>query len=80
VELLDYYIYIDICLITTIFLYLFKYLFKGPNCTRFSLHRLDSTGEDIDEYKDYINTHYLSAIEAIYQIFSFESVYKNLSI
>jgi hypothetical protein len=66
VELLDYHIYADIYLITTIFLYLFKYLFKGPNHVRFSLYQLDSTREDIDKYRDYINTCYLSVIEAIY--------------
>jgi hypothetical protein len=80
VELLDYHIYTNICSITTIFLYLFKYLFKGPNCARFSLYQLDSTREDVDKYRDYMNTYYLSAIEAIYQIFNFESIYKNPSI
>jgi hypothetical protein len=80
VELLDYHIYADICLTTTIFLYLFKYLFKGPNHARFSLHQLDSTREDVDKYRDYVNACYLSATEAIYWIFNFESIYKNLSI
>jgi hypothetical protein len=80
VELLDCHIYADICLITTIFLYLFKYLFKGPDRARFSLHQLDSTREDVDEYRDYVNARYLSATEAIYRIFNFESVYKNPSV
>jgi hypothetical protein len=80
VELLDCHIYADICLITIIFLYLFKYLFKGPNCVRFSLYQLDSTREDMDKYRDYINAHYLSIVEAIYRIFNFESIYKNPSI
>jgi hypothetical protein len=47
---------------------------------RFSLHQLDSTREDMDKYRDYMNACYLSAIEAIYWIFNFESVYKNPSI
>jgi hypothetical protein len=80
VELLDYHIYVNICSITTIFLYLFKYLFKGPNYVRFSLHQLDSTREDVDKYRDYVNACYLSVTEAIYWIFNFESIYKNPSI
>jgi hypothetical protein len=80
VELLDYHIYTNIYLTTTIFLYLFKYLFKGPNHARFSLHQLNSTREDMDKYRDYVNTYYLSVIEAIYWIFNFKSIYKNPSI
>jgi hypothetical protein len=57
-ELLDYHIYVNICSIAIIFLYLFKYLFKGPDQAKFSLDSLGSIiGEEevIDKYKDYIS-------------------------
>ena len=77
-KLLNYYIYIDIYSTTLIFLYLFKYLFKGPNYAKFNI----STGEEdtINEFKDYLNGQYLSASEAVYQILGFETVYKSPSV
>jgi hypothetical protein len=82
-ELLDCHIYVDVCSTAIIFLYLFKYLFKGPDQAKFSLDSLGSaTGEEevIDEYKDYISGRYLSASEAVYRIFNFDTVYKNPSV
>jgi hypothetical protein len=52
-NLLDYYIYVDVCSTALIFLYLFKYLFKGPNHAKFNI----SIGKEdtINEFKDYLN-------------------------
>ena len=53
------YIYIDICSTTNIVLYLYKYLYKGPDTTKFNIVE----GEAIlplSEINDYQNTRYLS--------------------
>jgi hypothetical protein len=79
IELMDCHIFVDVCSTALIFLYLFKYLFKGPDRTRFSLRALSSTqdrDEPVDEYEDYVNARYLSSSEAVYRIFAFETVRK----
>jgi hypothetical protein len=61
-------------------LYLFKYLFKGPDHTRFGLQILGSDGNvgtAVDEFEDFMNARYLSACEAVYRICGFDTVYKN---
>ncbi|EAW24643.1 uncharacterized protein NFIA_101270 [Aspergillus fischeri NRRL 181] len=82
-KLLDCHIYVDVCSTAVIFLYLFKYLFKGPDRTRFSLHNMVDAGDEediVNEYKDYMSARYLSASEAVYRIFNFETVHKNPSV
>ncbi|KAJ6019739.1 hypothetical protein N7499_003178 [Penicillium canescens] len=81
VHLLDCHIYADVCSTATIFLYLFKYLFKGPDRARFgirALHDARADGEDdqIDEFRDYMNARYLSSSEAVYRILNFHTVSK----
>lgn len=51
-------------------MYLYKYLFKGPDRTLFSLN-LEGQ-EEIDEIKDYINARYLSASEAAWKILQYD--------
>jgi hypothetical protein len=77
-NLLDYYIYVDVCSTALIFLYLFKYLFKGPNHAKFNI----SIGKEdtIDKFKDYLNGQYLSASEVVYWILGFDTVYKSPSV
>jgi hypothetical protein len=80
VELMDCHIYVDVCSTAVIFLYLFKYLFKGPDRTRFSLHAVSSPQDEnelVDEYEDYVSARYLSSSEAVYRIFGFETVRKS---
>ncbi|KAF7174438.1 hypothetical protein CNMCM6106_008742 [Aspergillus hiratsukae] len=82
-KLLDCHIYVDICSTAVIFLYLFKYLFKGPDRTRFSLRNMVDPGDEediINEYKDYVSARYLSASEAVYRIFNFGTVHKSPSV
>lgn len=79
VELMDCHIFVDVCSTAVIFLYLFKYLFKGPDRTRFSLHALSSPQDEnelVDEYEDYVSGRYLSSSEAVYRIFGYDTVRK----
>jgi hypothetical protein len=67
-------IHVDVCSNVTAFMYLYKYLFKGPDKTRF---RFETTvdgsvsAEVDDEFHDYISGRYLSSSEAVYRIFNF---------
>lgn len=63
-----------------IFLYLFKYLFKGPDHARFTVHSLEqgADGEQPrDEYQEYVDGRYLSSTEAVYRFFGYNSVWKS---
>lgn len=50
-------------------MYLYKYLFKGPDRTMFFLQSSDP--EFVDEILDYINACYLSASEAAWRILQY---------
>jgi len=70
VQLLDCHVYVGVCSTATIFLYLFKYLFKGPDCANFSLRSLAGNNGDeeiMDEFRDYVNSRYLSTSEGVYR-------------
>jgi hypothetical protein len=73
-------VHVDVCATTLVFLYLYKYLFKGPDHTNFTVHSLerDGDGEPTDEYDEYVKGRYLSSTEAIYRFFGYHSVWKNL--
>ncbi|KFA70977.1 hypothetical protein S40288_10334 [Stachybotrys chartarum IBT 40288] len=51
-------------------MYLFKYLFKGPDRAHFRFQAGSDT-DTTDEYKDYVSGRYLSSSEAAYRILSF---------
>jgi hypothetical protein len=60
-------------------MYLYKYLFKGPDRTQFRFHTAadGSTSAVVeDEFQDYISGRYLSSSEAVYRIFSFNVISK----
>ena len=59
-------------------MYLYKYLFKGPDHTQFHLLWNKETG--VNEITDYINGRYLSAPEAAWRILNFEIVHKQPSV
>jgi hypothetical protein len=46
IEYLNYHIYINVCSSVTIFMYLFKYLFKGPDQTHFVLRAMSNPEGD----------------------------------
>ena len=55
-------IHVDICFTTNVILYLYKYLYKSPDTTKFNIVE----GEAIlplSEIDDYQNTRYLSLTE-----------------
>lgn len=67
-------IHVDVCSTVTVFMYLYKYLFKGPDRTRFHLQTASDGSTSMvvdDEFRDYISGRYLSSSEAVYRIFSF---------
>ena len=55
IKLIDYYVNIDICFTVNIFMYLYKYLFKGPDRTRFTIQNSATANEEpANEIDDYI--------------------------
>ncbi|TVY62600.1 ATP-dependent DNA helicase pif1 [Fusarium oxysporum f. sp. cubense] len=77
---MDCHINVDVCLSVNIFMYLFKYLFKGPDRANFRVSDDSPASDTPDEYKDYIAARYLSSSEAAYRIFSFSIVTKEPSV
>ena len=80
-KLLDCHVNVDICFTVNVFMYLYKYLFKGPDRTLFNI----TSNEFHDETADYIDARYLSASEAAWRILEYnisrkEPVVKVLSI
>ena len=72
---LQCHIHVDVCFTVNVFMYLYKYLFKGPDHTHFLItqHQQDNDEAEtqLDEFKDYINGRYLSSSEAVWRIFNF---------
>ena len=46
---MDYHINIDICFTVNVFMYLYKYLFKGPDRTRFIIQNFITASNEEDE-------------------------------
>lgn len=78
IQELDCHIYVDVVFTVSIFTYLYKYLYKGPDHTSFHIPR--SQGEPVNETKDYVEAHYLSAHEAAWCILEFHITSKTPSI
>jgi hypothetical protein len=51
-------------------MYLYKYLFKGPDNTRYTI--TNHNQQHTDEIMDFVNTCYITASEATWRIFDFE--------
>ena len=66
-RLLNCHVNVDICFTVNVFMYLYKYLFKGPDHTLFMI----AIDEEVDEIRDYINARYLSASEAAWRIMEY---------
>ena len=66
-RLLDCHVNVDICFTVNVFMYLYKYLFKGPDRTLFNI----TSDEFHDETVDYIDARYLSASEAAWRILEY---------
>ena len=65
-QLIECHVNVDICFTVNIFMYLYKYLFKDPDRTRFTVweQNTQSDEEPVDKIKDYVAACYLSTMEA----------------
>jgi hypothetical protein len=61
-------IHTDAIFTVDIFLYIYKYLFKGPDTATFTFTQAD---EPADAIEDYIRARYISSCEAAWRIFSY---------
>ena len=64
-------------------MYLFKYLFKGPDQARFNFQDASEDADappKEDELETYITGRYLSSSEAVYRIFAFHNTSKHPSV
>ena len=77
IDELDCHIFVDIVFTVSVFTYLYKYLYKGPDHT---LVKVSRTGQPNDEIKDYVDVRYLSAHEAEWRILGFHITSKNPSV
>ncbi|RPB28024.1 hypothetical protein L211DRAFT_778561, partial [Terfezia boudieri ATCC MYA-4762] len=68
---LNCHLHVDIYFTVNVFMYLYKYLFKGPDHTTFNMYNPNIDDIDHDEFKDYIHGRYLSSSEAVWQIFGY---------
>src|SRR5215212_912741 len=81
--LLDCHVNVDVCFTVNIFMYLYKYLFKGPDRTKFAVSQRAASeenaqvNEDVNEIEDYIEGRYLSASEACWRILEFDTTRKS---
>jgi hypothetical protein len=69
-KLLQCHINVDVCFTVNVFMYLYKYLFKGPDQARFQVEIND--GDDVNEFEEYVKARYLSSAEAVWRIFNFD--------
>jgi len=78
-QFIDCHVNVDICFTANVFMYFYKYLFKGPNRTHFTLReqRAQNSEEPVDEIKDYVTARYLSASEAAWWILSYHITRKD---
>jgi hypothetical protein len=73
IDELDCHIFVDIVYTVAVFMYLYKYMFKGPDHSQFHVHH-NNQGEDAEqieqqprnEIKDDVNARYLGSIEAVW--------------
>jgi hypothetical protein len=69
-RLLQCHINADVCFMVNIFIYLYKYLFKGPDHARFQIETTEET--KLNEFEDYMQAYYLSSAEAVWRILNFD--------
>jgi hypothetical protein len=71
---MDCHVNVQVTFMVNIFMYLYKYLFKGPDTARYPI--TDPEAEQVDQIKDLMNARYVSACEAMRRIFGFEIMRK----
>jgi hypothetical protein len=82
IDELDCHIFVDVVYTVKVFMYLYKYLFKGPDHALFRIHHSMAHEEQvpINEIKDYVDARYLSSPEAAWRILGFEISSKEPSV
>ena len=78
IDELQCHIFVDVVFTVSIFTYLYKYLYKGPDHTSFHIPRQQD--DPVDEIKDYVDGRYLSAHEAAWRILGFHVTSKTPSV
>ena len=78
-KLMECHVNVDVCFTVNIFMYLYKYLFKGPDRSNFALTWGQPQPDEAESNKfdDYINGQYLSATEAAWRILAFDIMRKS---
>ena len=75
---LDCHVFVDVVFTVSIFTYLYKYLYKGPDHTFFHIPR--QPGHPVNEIEDYVKGRYLSAHEAAWRILGYHITSKTPSV
>jgi hypothetical protein len=78
VDELDCHIHVDVVFTSAAFLYLYKYLHKGPDWTKFQVEH--DQRSHVDEIDDYVKGRYLSAHESAWRMLAFDITTKSPSI
>jgi hypothetical protein len=76
---LDCHIYVDVVFTVSVFTYLYKYLYKGPDQTSFHVSHADDEG-GTDEIAEYVNAQYLCSPESAWRIIGFDITSKRPSV
>jgi hypothetical protein len=81
VDELDCHIFVDIAFTVAVFMYLYKYMFKGPDRSYFHIPNPNNQLSPVtNEIKDYVDGRYLSSPEAAWRILGFHITNKNPSV
>ncbi|KIJ40641.1 hypothetical protein M422DRAFT_109402, partial [Sphaerobolus stellatus SS14] len=72
IDQFDCHIYFDVSSTVQVFMYMYKYVFKGPDHINFQIQNPEREKNLTDEVNDYINGRYLSATEAAWRILGFQ--------
>jgi hypothetical protein len=79
VDELECHIYVDVVFTVSVFTYLYKYLYKGPDQTRFTISA-PGDEESVDEITEYVNARYLCSPECAWRIIGFDITSKKPSV
>src|ERR1700679_3277745 len=81
IDELDCHIFVDIAFTVAVFMYLYKYMFKGPDHSYFHIRRpSEEQDHPTNEIKDYVEGRYLSSPEAAWRILGFHITSKKPSV
>jgi hypothetical protein len=67
----DCHINVEVCSSIKAIKYLYKYIYKGHDQTSFNIEKPDAEG-NIDEIKRYVDTRWVTPLEATWRIYSFK--------